>query len=634
MVDISVNGLIKEYEVGRRVLDGLTFQVDSGERVGILGRNGAGKTTLFRILTGEEAPDDGEIAVASRKRLGLISQIPVYPIGFTVENVLCSAFDSLFSMEAEIRMLTAEMAGHPNASLMRRYDSLINVYQAEGGYEIETRLGKVCNGLSISPTMREKAFDSLSGGEKTRINLARLILVDTDILLLDEPTNHLDLNATQWLEEFLSKYKGTVLTISHDRYFLDRVISRAIELKDGKAEFYQGNYSFYAVEKEKRYLEKLRQYEKEQAKLAQLQEAADKLHLWAFMGNDKLHKRAFSIEKRMEKLKSTDRPMKERTLSIKFGEREFRGDDLLQLWDISKSYEEQNLFDAVDLKIEDGDRIALLGDNGTGKSTLLKIITGEIQPDGGRIKQGPTVKVGYLPQQISFSHPERSLLDTMLYELNCSAQEARDRLAAFEFRGEDVFKQVSALSGGEQSRLRLCMLMDSRINFLILDEPTNHLDLASREWIEAAVEDFEGTVLFVSHDRYFIDRFATRIWTLENGYIQDFRGNYQGYQIMRERINNRPAPKKHEKWKNTAPAKRYGGTKNFKKELSLLEKRMEKLDGETARINEQKEKYATDYHKLEELTLREAEIMGEYAQMMDQWEELSLICERMESKAN
>lgn len=628
MIDISVSGITKEYEVGGKVLDGLSFQISSGERVGILGKNGAGKTTLFRILTGEILPDGGEVAIAPGRKLGLISQIPVYPAHYLVEDVLQTAFQELQEMEQEMESLSSQLEGDPRS--LRRYDAVMAAFESGGGYEMKTRLGKVCNGLGISEEMRQKPFSRLSGGEKTRINLARLLLVDTDILLLDEPTNHLDLNATQWLEEYLEKYKGTILAISHDRYFLDRVISRAIELKDGKAEFYQGNYSFYAIEKEKRYLEKLRQYEKEQAKLSQLQVAADKLHLWAFMGNDKLHKRAFSIEKRMDRLRKTDRPTTERKLDVKFGEKQFCGDDFFSVDKLSKSFGDQILFSDLSLTIEAGDRIALLGDNGAGKSTLLKIMTEELNPDGGRLRKGPTVSMGYLPQQIHFSHPERSLLDTMLYETNCSTQEARDRLAGFRFRGEDVFKTVSRLSGGEQSRLRLCMLMDSKINFLILDEPTNHLDLSSREWIEEAVEDFEGSLLFVSHDRYFIDRFANRIWTLEQGSIRDFRGDYSAYKAMQERMKTLPPIKAEPKLAKVKAPKVGGGTKQLKKDLNAAEKKLHKLEESLKELAEEREKYSHDYKALEEIMAKEEAAMQDYEQLFTEWEALMERCEMAE----
>lgn len=623
MIDIAVRDLVKEYEVGEPVLNGLTFQVDTGERVGILGKNGAGKTTLFRILTGQERADDGTVSIAPGKRLGLISQIPVYPAGYTVNDVLSTAFEELHAMEAELKEL-AERLDDPAA--LSRYDRLQAAFEHGGGYEISMRMEKVCGGLGITKAFREKQFADLSGGEKTRINLARLILVDTEILLLDEPTNHLDLNAVIWLEEYLRLYKGTVLAISHDRYFLDKVVSRVVEIRDGVAEFYSGNYSFYAVEKERRFLEQLRRYQKDQAKLEQLKRAADKLHLWAFMGNDKLHKRAFSIEKRMERLNGSMRPTKDKKLAARFGEAEFFADDLLSLKALGKSFGQQELFRDVTIRAEGGDRIALIGDNGTGKSTLLKIILGEELQDEGIVRQGPTVKVGYLPQQVRFEHPERTLLETMLYEANCTPQQARDRLARFLFPGEDVFKQVSVLSGGEQSRLRLCILMDEKVNFLILDEPTNHLDLDSREWIEEAVEEFEGTLLFVSHDRYFINRFATRIWTLENGQIADYKGDYTAYQAYRERQKSlQPAPAPAEKpEKKEKPRRSGGGTKQLKKELAAAERRMEKLDEELSRLAEEKEEAASDYQKLQELMEQEAAFTEEYNQLMERWEELSL----------
>ena len=446
MIDIAVRDLVKEYEVGQPVLNGLTFQVDTGERVGILGRNGAGKTTLFRILTGQEEADSGQVIIPAGKRLGLISQIPVYPAGYTVEDVLRTAFDDLKAMEQEMEALSDQLAGG-DAQLLAQYDRLQAAYETGGGYEIETRLEKICSGLGISKDFRAKDFAQLSGGEKTRINLARLILVDTEILLLDEPTNHLDLHATEWLEDYVSHYKGTVLVISHDRYFLDKTISRVVELKDGKAEFYSGNYSFYAVEKEKRYLEQLRQYKKEQAELQRLSDTVRMMHEH---NTEHLNKRAFSIEKRMAKLNQTARPDRVKKLKAKFGQAEFHADDLLSLRDLSKTFGERTLFHDVTLRLEDGDRVALLGDNGTGKSTLLKIILGEEPQDSGVVKQGITVKTGYLPQQIRFAHPERSLYDTMIYDAGCDAQQARDRLGRFLFQGEDVFKPVSVLSGGEQ----------------------------------------------------------------------------------------------------------------------------------------------------------------------------------------
>ena len=625
MIDISVSNLSKEFEVGKKILDGLTFQIDQGERVGLLGKNGAGKTTLFKILTGELDWDDGEVHIAPGKGVGLISQIPVYPPEYTVEDVLQTAFQRLHDMEREMEELTVRMGQDSDPALLRRYDALTAAFETGGGYDTITPLNKVCNGLEISQDMRSQLFSSLSGGEKTRVNLARLILEDTDILLLDEPTNHLDLRATEWLEEYLDKYKGTVLAISHDRWFLDRVVKRVIEIQDGKAEFYEGNYSFYVVEKEHRYQEKLKQYEKEQAKIEQLEKASQQLRIWAYSGNDKIFKRAQSMEKRIERLRTTDKPTKERRLDMKFGEREFRGDEVLTIKELKKSFDGRTLFDHVNLEVVGGERIALLGDNGTGKSTLLKILLKEEEPDSGKLKMGPTVKVGYLPQIIHFSHPERNLVDTMIYDQDCSTQTARNRLAAFNFRGEDVFKPVSALSGGEQSRLRLCMLMDEQINLLILDEPTNHLDIASREWIEEAVADYEGNLLFVSHDRYFIKQFATRIWMLEDGHITDFRGTFEEFRAARERAKNQaaaPVKAEPEKPKKEKP-KRPGGTKELEKQVAAAERAVAKAEERQYELSLRAEEVASNYLELQKVYEEQKALEDEIAALYAKWEQLA-----------
>ena len=631
MIDISVSNLVKEFEVGHKILDGLTFQVDTGERVGLLGPNGCGKTTLLRILTGVLDYDEGDVVIAPGKRMGLISQIPVYPAGYTVEDVLATAFAPLRKMEEEMAALTEQMGEGSDPALLSRYDRLTAAYEAAGGYETDTRTNKVCNGLSIPQSMREQLFDKLSGGEKTRVNLARLILEDTDILLLDEPTNHLDLRATEWLEEYLEKFKGTVLTVSHDRYFLDQVVDRIVEIQEGRAEFYEGNYSFYAVEKERRYEEKLRQYEKEQAKIEQLEKAAAQMRIWAYSGMDKTFKRVKSMEKRIERMRVTDRPKKERKMEVRFGEREFRGDEVLTIKGLTKSFGDRTLFANLGLEVEGGERIGLLGDNGSGKTTLLKLILGEEEPDSGKIRMGPTVRTGYLPQHVHFDHPERNLVDTLIYDQDCTAQTARNRLAAFKFRGEDVFKPVSALSGGEQSRLRLCMLMDEKINLLILDEPTNHLDIQSREWIEEAVEEYEGNLLFVSHDRYFIERFASRIWMLENGQITDFRGGYQDYLAAKARgaagksasDAQAPAEKAPEPKEKKEKPKRPGGTKNLEKEVAAAERAVGKAEEQMDELEQQIQAASSDYLKLQELYEQREALEEEILKLYGTWEALS-----------
>jgi len=481
---------------------------------------------------------------------------------------------------------------------------------------MEYELSRVANGLRIPHTQREQLFDSLSGGEKTRVNLARLILENTDILLLDEPTNHLDLRATVWLEEFLCKFKGTVLVISHDRYFLDRTINRAIEINAGKAEFYSGNYSFYIIEKQRRFDEQLEKYEREQAEAKRLNEAADRLKQWG-TGNKNLMKKSFAVRTRAQRVIRTEKPDKDKKIRAGFGMREFRGDEVLVIRDLAKSFDERKLIDIDELEVHGSERIAVIGDNGTGKTTLVRMIMGEEKPNSGVIRRGPSVKSAYLPQIVRFDFPRRTILDTLLYEQDLSPQTARNRLGAFMFSGEDVFKLVGDLSGGEKSRLRLCMLMNGDINLLILDEPTNHLDLPSREWIEDALAQYSETLIFISHDRYFINRFATRIWEIEDSIFTDFFGTYSEYcefktasaaaeQAKKEPAAHRPGQKKK-------PA-------DVLKELRRLEREIEKTEKELDGINREKEEFSTDYERLMELDERERLTRETLDALYEQWE--------------
>ena len=620
MADITVSSLVKSFEIGKNVLDGLSFTVNPGERVGILGPNGCGKTTLFRILVHEIDYDEGQVSTAPGKRIGLISQIPIYPEGWTVEDVLRQAHRRLYDMQARMEELTLRMERDASPALLQEYDRLSSDFQRLGGYTMESDRNRVANGLQIPQRQREQLFDSLSGGEKTRVNLARLILEDTDILLLDEPTNHLDLRATEWLEDYLLHFKGTVLAISHDRWFLDKVVQRCVEISDGRAEFYSGNYSFYVEERQRRFEEKLKQYEKDQAKIEQLQRAAEQMHLWAFMGNDKLHKRAFSMEKRIEKLSHSEKPTERKKLSVKFKQREFNGDEALVIEGLSKSFGEKRLFHDLSLTVTGGEHIAIVGDNGTGKSTLVKLIMSEETPDAGYLYLGPAIRKAYLPQIVQFSVDERSALDTMLYDCRCQPQEARDRLAAFGFRGEDVFKPVGALSGGERSRLKLCQLMGGDINLLILDEPTNHLDIASREWMEDALADYEQTLLFVSHDRWFIEKFADRIWALADGEITDFRGGWREYCAWKERqtVFQQTAPKPQKPKEEKKPR-----IPNADKLIAKTEREIARLEEKLAALEKESEQNATDYQKLMELDAQKEALNGELLALYDKWEELN-----------
>ena len=616
MVDIQVKNLTKFFVIGENLLDGLTFEIQEGECVAILGRNGCGKTTLFNILTGQMDYDSGEVYVNPNKKMGLISQIPKFPAGFTVEDVLRSAYADIMRVRQKMELLECEMVSGATDEQLREYDRLSNVFQSGGGYEMDVEVDKICNGLGIKPEQRLQEFASLSGGEKTRMNLARLLLEKTDILLLDEPTNHLDLNSVEWLEGYINAFKGTVLAISHDRYFIDQVADRVIEIAEGHAEFYSGNYSFYMDEKQVRFDLQMKQYEQEQAKLKQLGYTVERMKGWG-INNRTLYRRAMSIQHRMERIKKTEKPKTEKKMKASFGEKDFSGDVVFKMKNVSKSFGDRTLFSGIDLNVEGGERIALLGDNGTGKSTFIKCLLGD-EDCTGKIQFGPTVKWGYLPQIIHFKNPERTLYDTMLYEKNCTPQVARDRLGQFLFQGEDVFKQVKNLSGGEQSRLRLCMLMDEKINLLILDEPTNHLDIASREWVEAAIEEFEGVLLFVSHDRYFIEKFAERIWLLEDGTIRDFNCGYAKYRSILDHekaakpvIIDAPKPKKE---------KPKGGTKDTDKLIRRLEREIEKQEKVVAEFDAKIEAVAADYQELTRLLGEKEKAEMLLMDLMEQWE--------------
>ncbi|MGI5970341.1 MAG: ribosomal protection-like ABC-F family protein [Oscillospiraceae bacterium] len=620
MIDISVIGLKKAFEADKNILDGLSFDVNAGERVGLLGRNGAGKTTLFKLIAGELTEDEGSIIIGTGRSVGLISQIPSYPEDYTVIDVLRTAFRRLTSMREKMTELEKRMAdGAANDSDLKAYGDLSAAFEAAGGYDTELELVRVANGLSIPQSQYNQPFKALSGGEQTRVNLARLILEDTDILLLDEPTNHLDMNAVEWLEDYLDRFRGTVIVISHDRYFLDRVVKRIIELKNGRAEFYSGNYSFYVREKQARYDEQLKRYQTERKKISELEEAARRLHAWG-TGNKKLQVKAFAIEKRIERLSVTERPVKERTIKTRFGEREFHADDAILINGVSMSFGEKRLFSGLELRVGGSERIAITGDNGAGKTTLLRVILGETRPDCGTVRIGPSVKPAYLPQVVSFEDQHRTLLDTLIYELGLSPQSARNRLGAFMFSGDDVFKPVSALSGGERSRLKLCMLMNEDINLLILDEPTNHLDIASREWIEEALSDFGGTLIFVSHDRYFINRFATRIWDFHNGALYDFPGGFEEYRAYKE---SRKLADRFEKAavKETKPKQKR--EKSPEKRLAELEKSISKLEDELFKIEELAVVKSSDYEALMEIFERRKTINEQLDKLYKAWEELA-----------
>lgn len=641
MADISVQNLTKYYG-DRLILQDVSFDIQPGEKVAILGANGAGKTTLLNILTGRLPYDGGHVSLGAGKNAGVIDQMPDFPPESTVEDVLRLAFRESDEVAAAMDALTDEMARKPDdASLLKRYAQLETRLEILGGYNRDFEIDRVCNGLEIPQAMRAQRFALLSGGEKTRINLARIILEQTDILLLDEPTNHLDMDAVDWLGNYLEAYRGTVMIISHDRWFIDQCCDRVIEIHDCTCDFYNGNYSYYAVERERRREEQLKHHEHEMAEKKRLEAVARIMHEH---GTEHLAKRAASIEKRIARMKVTDRPKKDKKMTVTFGDPNYETEEVLKVRDITKSYDGREILHDISFNIRNREKVALLGANGAGKTTLLKILLGEEEPDTGVIRKGVGLRPAYLPQQVYFANPHRNLIDTLIYDKNVSMQVARNRLGSFQFTGEQQMKTVDMLSGGEKSRLRLCELMYDPLNFLVLDEPTNHLDLASREWIEEAVEAFDGTLLFVSHDRYFVERFATRVLYLEDGKLTDFIGSYSDFLKYREKgeLPENPAPVSQPKRKKPdvptrddvprppEKPKRTGGTKNLQKQLNTLEREISQLEQQSADLEQQMIDASSDSARLLELMTEKEQCDEALAAKMDEWEAVAAELEELQ----
>ena len=618
---ISINKLNK-YFGSTPVLIDIDLEVKDGEKLGIVGKNGSGKTTLFKIVSGELDFDSGIVSIPKHLSVGVIDQMPVFSDETTVIDVLKTAFREIDKLKSKATQIETEMSNGDNANL-NEYSKILEKIENLGGYNYDFEIDKVCNGLDIPLLMREKTFNILSGGEKTRVNLARIILEKTDVLLLDEPTNHLDMSATIWLSKFLETYKGTVVIISHDRYFLDEVVTRIIEIKDNKTEEYLGNYSFYAIEREEREKRQEELHEKEALELKKLQDASRKMHEW---GTERMHKRAFSMDKRIAKLSVTDRPKKEKKMRVSFNNLDYKTEELLKVREIKKSYNDKLILKNLSFSMVNGDKLAIIGDNGTGKTTFLKLLLNSEAPDEGVVKKGVGLKMGYLPQIVKFENPSRNLIDTLIYEKNVTTQTARNRLGAFKFSGEDQQKTVEKLSGGEKSRLRLCTLMYDDVNLLVLDEPTNHLDILSREWIEESIEDYDGSLIFVSHDRYFISRFANKILELtKDGYCL-FKGSYEEFLLTKENgkleyinkfeniIVEEPVKIKHEKPK--------GIDKVLEKKIKTLEREIKTIDEKINEISQQMLEVSSDFEKLTELSNEKEDLEIILIEKMELWDSL------------
>lgn len=524
MVELNIKNLSKSFGE-KKIFENISFQVQSDEKVGFIGRNGTGKSTIFKIIEGSETQDSGHVFINSS--IGYLSQIPDYP-NKTVMDVIYLAFKDVSEISIRLRELEHQM-GFSNQNmdiLMKKYGNLMEEFERKDGYNIQTKIDKVISGLNIDSNLLEHEFDSLSGGEKTKIMLAKLLLEEPKILLLDEPTNHLDLGALEWLETFLKNFKGTVLIVSHDRYFLDKVVNKVIELTPDGVEEYNGNYSYYVIEKERRYLSNLKSYLTQQQQIDRMQEQVDR---FLSSNSEGLHRKAHEIERRIERIEKLDKPIFQRKSMAMSLEMQHRSGNRVVEFD-SLSYGFDNfLFEGINGEIFYKDSIGIIGKNGCGKSTLIKLLLGQLLPIDGIIKTGSNLSIGYLDQNMNFSDENSTVLDYYIKANDVSIQQARNALAKMLFTGNDVFKKIKNLSGGERSRPKLATIMCQKPNFLVLDEPTNHLDLNSREVLENQLIDFAGTILFVSHDRYFLNKLATKIWLINNQTLLQIDGNYDDY---------------------------------------------------------------------------------------------------------
>nr|WP_312577329.1 ABC-F type ribosomal protection protein [Sedimentibacter sp.] len=542
MIEIGVGNLAKFYGVDK-VFENVTFDVKTKDKIGLVGRNGTGKTTLMKILAGYENFQSGQINKRKGLVLGYLEQIPDYDNSNTVSDVLNKAFQNIRDIKEEMENLEKtfdKLKGNELEYAVKKYSYLHDSYQIAGGYDTKEKLNKILQGLDISDEMQKRKFNTLSGGEKTRVILGKILLENPDLLLLDEPSNHLDIKSIEWLEEYLSSYEGTIIIVSHDRYFLDRVANKIIEIESDGVQIYNGGYSKYVAEKELRFLQAMKEYESQQKKIKKMEEQIQRYRIWGEMrDSDKMYKRAKELEKRLEKIEKINKPIVDKkTANFELNGVERAGKEVIKLDNISKCYGKKQLFKDVDFTVFFRDSMCILGENGTGKSTLLKIIIDEIKSDGGEVKIGSNVKIGYLPQEVSFDREDISIVEYFSYYYGISLGEARKELADILFMGDDVYKHISTLSGGEKSRLKFGMLIYEKVNTLILDEPTNHLDIESREILEENLINYDGTILFVSHDRYFVDKIATCIGEIENRHFKMYNFNYDGYKQEKQRIDN------------------------------------------------------------------------------------------------
>lgn len=632
---LSCNHISKSYGV-ETILNDCSFFINDNEKAAIVGNNGAGKSTIMKIIMGELSPDEGNVIIGKDKTIGYLAQYQDLGSDTTIYEEVKSVKQNLIDMEQKLLEYEKEMAkvsGDELSKLIETYTDLEHRFQLLNGYSYKSEIEGVIKGLGFTEDDFNKSVGNLSGGQKTRVALCKLLLEKPDIIMLDEPTNHLDLNSIKWLETYLLNYNGAVLIIAHDRYFLDKIVSKVIEIENHKAHVYSGNYSDFAVKKQELRVATMNAYLKQQSEIKHQEEVIAKLRSYK---QEKFYKRAESREKQLEKIDIIEKPEElKNNMTIKLEPDIVSGNDVLSVEDLEKSYNTL-LFKNISFEIKRGEHVAIIGDNGTGKTTILKIINGLVDADSGMIKLGTNVHIGYYDQEQHNLTDENTLFEEIANSYpNMTNTKIRNTLAAFMFTGEDVFKRVSDLSGGEKGRLSLAKLMLSEANLIILDEPTNHLDMASKEILENAINNYTGTVLYVSHDRYFINQTANRILELTNTKLINYLGNYDYYEEKKEELTATFAPKeeKTKAEKTTSSNKQdylerkaeAARIRKLKNDISKVEEKIKKYED---RLNELDEMVAdpsvsTNSAKLNEIGKEQNEISDKLDKLMEEWEILS-----------
>lgn len=658
MFELTLNG-VKKYMDATLVLKNISFQIYSGEKVGIVGVNGSGKSTVLKLIAGvlpmnycigypgatSPGYDEGFICKPREATCAYLEQIPKYEDGIKVIDVLKLAFEEVYSIENKMRELEERMKFLEDNNLekaLKQYSQLVELYEVKDGYNTEEKLSRICTGLKLDENFLNKEFNLLSGGEKTTVVLGKLLIDNPDILLLDEPTNHLDMESTEWLEAYLKNYNGIVIIVSHDRYFLDNVVTKIIEIEDMESKTYKGNYSDFSKQKEENILEQFHQYKEQQKEIKNVQNAIKELRDWAArVDNNKFFKRAASLQKKLDKMKSSDtesnkfyrtrgqyvrteKPKFERkNMKLNFKDGERSGNETIKAEGLSKSFDDKVILRDVDLLIHFGERAALIGPNGSGKTTFLKMLLDEEKPDSGVVELGANVMAAYLPQKITFKNEEFTVLECFREDISILEGQAREYLSKFMFYGNSVFKKVKHLSGGERIRLKLGKLLYEDVNLLILDEPTNHLDIDSIENFEEALEDFKGTIFFISHDRYFINKTSERVIAIEDNGFKSYPGNYDYYKNVKEQLKLQEIKEPVIKQEKVKKPKMVDEDKQREVEKAKVERIIEVLENEIKDIDVAMTDDNLDYENLNKLYCKKEELSSKRDEAMELWVSLN-----------